>query len=307
MARKSKWDRFKNIKSDAIIQIPDLNIILADTAETQSEIEGVEYDNKSISNLVNPDTQNNLLKKSDVDCDIIICIPSHNRYNKIKHLLTQFYSQPTKYSFKIVLLNDGSDEIKYDSIPKKFKDLIYIKNPTPNGKALHWACYSQMWSVVKHLKFSYLLQMDDDFILCDNFLDKIVEHLILASQLDSRVIGIAPHLWSFSNYNENIEESWWKNNNSIDGIGLFHSSILKDLNYSLQPVSSTVSKIGHSVQVWNQFRTYSERNNKIFARTSTSLVFHDGNDDSQLHTNFRNKKKIYSQRLDKSLLKYVKK
>lgn len=241
----------------------------------------------------------------EVIFDVAICIPSHNRYEKIYRLLTQFYTQETKFTFQIILLNDGSEDSRYNDLTNQFPKLVYLKNPIPNGKEYHWVCYSQLWGMIKHFKYTYLLQLDDDFILCDNFLNKIINILEEQHKINNNIIGIAPHSWSFHKDNSKINEEWWQNNTLIDGIGLFYIQILKDLNYTLNPVKN-VTHIGVSVKVWSQFHDYLVKENKIIYRTPTSLAYHDGNLDPQLHKNFRNIKQIHTQNLDKSLLKYIK-
>lgn len=235
-------------------------------------------------------------KKVWVDYDIVIAIPSFNRYDKIVRLLKQFYNQKTKYSFKIILLNDGSTDDRYDKIINNFPDIIYLKNDKPNGKAMHWYCYNQMWAHLIKYKCHAVLQMDDDFILSDLFLDNIIDLFFNKKEENGNIMAIAPHLWSFKKV---CEEGWWRRNDFVDGIALIDIDVIEQMNYVLKPVNSVeVMKSGATVRVWSQISEGIIKNKCIIYRTDKSLVYHDGNDDSKLHGDVRkdNKGGVYTQK-----------
>jgi hypothetical protein len=230
-------------------------------------------------------------KKNYVDYDIVICIPSYERYEKIYRMLSQFYSQKTKYSFKIILLNDGSSDILYDKLVEIFPELIYFKNETPNGLSGHWYCYNQMWELLKNITCHAILNLDDDFILCDKFLDKTLNIFFREKERDNKILAIAPHTWSFNK----IDSIYEFPKNAIDGISIFDSDFIKALNYQLNPVYFRRVSIGNSAGVWKQISSIINHNNYSVFRTEYSYVWHDGNDDSKLHGDFRKKKAIYTQ------------
>lgn len=243
------------------------------------------------------ETQIQYQKKVFVDYDIVICIPSFNRYNKIIRLIKQFYEQKTKYTFKIILLNDGSTDIKYNKITKVFHEISYIKNDVPNGKALHWYCYNQMWNLLRNIECHAILEMDDDFIICDNFLDTICDLFFQKKMEDGNIMAIAPHLWSFKN--EDTFENWWKRNDFIDGIALIDVVVIKYMDYMMKPVDiNIVSQPGKPVQTWIQITNAIKMIDGYIYRTENSLVYHDGNDDSKLHGDVRknNLNGVYTQR-----------
>jgi len=234
----------------------------------------------------------------DIDCkDIIICIPSHDRYEKVKRLINQFYEQETKHSFKIILLNDGSCDLRYDTLKDDFSDIFYLKNDVANGKPLHWYCYNQMWNLVRDFKCYAILQMDDDFILSNNFLNTIVDLYFEQKIICERVMAVAPHLWSFKELVDS--EKWWKLNTVVDGIALIDITVIKSIDYELQPVDvEAVCKKGAPVRAWTQISSAITDIRGIIYRTENSLVYHDGNDDSKLHGDVRNdgKNGVYTQR-----------
>src|SRR5690606_30973023 len=118
-----------------------------------------------------------------------------------------------------------------DSIKEKYPNVFYLKNEKSNGKIQHWYCYNQMWDVVKNIDTKTVLQMDDDFIICGNFLDTILSIFFEQKQQNANMMVVAPHLWSFY---ENVEtEDWWKRNDLVDGIGLFSIEFLKKIDFKL--------------------------------------------------------------------------
>ena len=243
-------------------------------------------------------------KRIDVDYDIAICIPSYNRYEKICRLLNQFYNQDTKYTFIVVLLNDGSDDKRYDELEKRFNRFIYIKNDKPNGKLNHWYCYNQMWNEIRKYNLHAVLQMDDDFILCNNFLNKIVDEFFKQKNIDGNIMGISPHTYSFNKYSKN--ESFWYNKTFVDGISLLDVDVLKYMNYQMIFPGINAGKRGTTAGTWHQINDTVKKMGGYYYRTEKSLVFHDGNNDSKLHGGLRKIKKIYTQKMCDSLKNIIK-
>jgi hypothetical protein len=230
-------------------------------------------------------------KKVFVDYDVVICIPTYDRYDKVMRMINQFYSQKTKYTFKIILLNDGSGDNRYDKIVNDFPELIYIKNDTSNGLEKHWQNYNQMWEHIKKIECHAILDMDDDFILCDKFLTKVLNVFFREKEKNNCILAIAPHTWSF----DRVSSIYNFPKNSIDGIGLFDAKFITALNYQLNPIYFKNARIGNSAGVWGQITKILNNNNYFVYRTEYSLVWHDGNEDSKLHGEFRKNKAIYTQ------------
>ena len=235
--------------------------------------------------------------KAFVDYDVVICIPSYNRYEKVKRLISQFYSQTTKYRFKIILLNDGSTDNSYNDLIKEFPQITYLSNKTPNGKTMHWYCYNQMWSYLKNIEYYTVLQMDDDFILSKNFLNNILDLYFKLKQENNTILAISPHLWSFNK--KSNHEMWWDKKDFVDGIALIDESVISSMKYEMKKVDVVmVSKPGIPVRTWIQISEAIVKMGGIIYRTQNSLVYHDGNDDSKLHGDVRKKGKngVYTQK-----------
>ena len=65
------------------------------------------------------------IKPENVDYDVLIYISSFNRYKNVKGLLTQLFTQKSKYTFKVILMNDGSENRWYNQFPTMFPEIIY--------------------------------------------------------------------------------------------------------------------------------------------------------------------------------------
>src|SRR5690606_17726513 len=66
-------------------------------------------------NLKKPTTLSSIVEigVDDKIYDVVICIPSHNRFEKVLRIIDSLYEQKTNHLFKIILLNDGSSDSRY--------------------------------------------------------------------------------------------------------------------------------------------------------------------------------------------------
>ena len=152
-----------------------------------------------------------------------------------------------------------------------------------------------MWDKIRNIKCHAVLQMDDDFILCDDFLDRIVDLYFEKKNENSRIMAISPHLWSFKEFVDS--ESWWKRKDFVDGIALIDDAVIKYMEYQMKPVNiEEVSKSGVPVRAWTQISGAIRKMDGIIYRTEFSLVYHDGNDDSKLHPNARKGGGVFTQK-----------
>lgn len=237
------------------------------------------------------------VKNDNVNYDVVVCIPSHNRYDKLKRIIEQLINSNSKYSYLMVILNDGSSDERYDTLTTEFPGICYLKNDLANGKVLHWYCYNQLWKILRTVTSHVVLQMDDDFILCENFLDKIVDMFFEKKKENVKIMAISPHLWSFKEKSD--YELWWKRTDFVDGIALIDYNVIKFIDFELQPVDvNEVIKPGVPVKAWPQISKGIKDYGGIIFRTSESLVYHDGNDDSKLHSDIRkdNLNGVYTQK-----------
>jgi hypothetical protein len=232
------------------------------------------------------------IKMSDVDYDVIICISSNNRYDKVTRLLDQFFSQKSKYSFKIVFLDDASIDPQYKNIEKNYPQLDYYCNTKNNGRDLYWYTVTQLWQNMKIYKSNTVLMIDDDFIICNNFLNILNDFFFYVKTENNNVVAIAPHLHSYS-MNFKFRD-WWYNQYSVDGISLFDRKFLESFDYRLQPVSVEQLNSERHAHGWSQIQNKILIEDKMAYKTKYSIAFHDGNDESILGKGNNKKAKAYT-------------
>lgn len=222
--------------------------------------------------------------------DIIITISSYNRYDKLTRILDQLYSQSTKCSFSIVILNDGSDDARYANLKKNYPTINFINNKTNGGKLYYWKSINSLWELAKNkYQFEYLLQIDDDFILCDNFLNILYDDISRVRVSDNTYIAYSFHL----NSKNDLEQPRWDCKYWIDGGGLYHIDFLKKIDFKIDEISKSRFNSKYiSSGVWKQItKKINEFGFKIL-KSNYSLVKHDGNMDSKMNANLRKKKPI---------------
>jgi hypothetical protein len=243
------------------------------------------------------------VRKKDVDYEIIICISSYNRFDKLEKLLNQFYEQKSEYSFKIIVVNDASTDTRYEQIQKKYLDLDYQRNEKNNGRDLYWYTVTQLWQAAKHYTSNMLLMIDDDFVLANNFLS-LLGHLFYNLKAENNsIVGIAPHLHS---YHVNILfMGWWYNTYSCDGVCLFDRNFIAEFDHRLQPVlKSELDSVAHA-HGWSQISKRIFTENKIAYKTKVSIAFHDGNNESMLGKNNPRKTNANTHYFTKIVQSYV--
>ncbi|MFW5847694.1 MAG: glycosyltransferase family A protein [bacterium] len=229
-------------------------------------------------------------KRETVDYDVIIAICSFNRYKKVKRLLNQLLEQKSKYTFRIMLMNDGSTKGNYQEF--KNYDIIYIENKINGGKNLYWKTVSTLWERAKNFETHAFLQIDDDFLLCENFIDTLMNKFFELKEKNSQYCGIRYHV---RDYNRVIE-LYSKYDNDMqggDGGTLFDIDFIKYINYNI-PKQIVKNKLDHT-HVWSHINdNIKEYGGRIYV-CPQSLAYHDGNEDSKHHPIIRKKKKICTQ------------
>lgn len=247
------------------------------TERTRARISGI--NNKNV-----------YIKNENVKYDAVIIIPSYNRYSKVKSLLKQIHEQKTKYNFKIVLLNDGSTDLKYRVLIKMFPDMVYLENETNYNKRGYWKTINKLFSVVKNNSAHTVIQIDDDYILCDNYLDILIDKFFDLKKIDNNYIGISFHR------DREVYPSQWGSGDRIDGGTLFDYSFIGSINFRIDEIFESRWKHNKELSsgVWPQINTKIVKMKKTVHRTEYSLVKHNGNEDSKMNKILRDKLPIFT-------------
>lgn len=107
----------------------------------------------------------------------IITITTRNRPEMLLSLLKQLAEQNTEHKFTAFIFDDNSSE-DYKEVIKfcsENKNLIYSKTCNYFGKKNYWTLVNVVFSTLKYSEFDYFIQLQDDVVLCDNFIDKAIE------------------------------------------------------------------------------------------------------------------------------------
>jgi len=193
------------------------------------------------------------IKKENVDYDIMIYIATYNRYDFLYQLLTQLFSQETKYTFKIVINDDGSDDSRYNKLIDEFPEVILIKNEYNLGREGYWLTTKKMWDVIKNYKCHAIVQIDDDFKLCDNFLNLLMNNFFEIKKENNSYMGIRYHigLLNNNNYDPDVYFNRKFRFQGVDGGTLFDSTFFELFNYEIDEIYHKNRKQkGHNIWMY---------------------------------------------------------
>jgi len=207
--------------------------------------------------------------------DIIICV------------LNQLFSQKTNYSFKVIIMNDGSTEKKYDNLKKEFPDIIYLERKINGGRRSYWETTNTIFEELRKYSSYAVIQIDDDFILCNDFINILIDKFFELKAENNSYMGIKYHLASFNevgDISKNVFD-WKKTLQTLDGGSLFDPEFLKLFDYKLP-----------NYHVWGQLYKYIREFGVMVYTFRESLAYHDGNFDSKMYPVGRINRKIYTKR-----------
>jgi len=237
------------------------------------------------------------IKKLKVDFDTVIYISSFNRYNKIKNILSQLYSQKTKYSFKIILMNDGSFEGDYNGLKEEYPEMTYLKNQTNGGKKFYWRTKNIIWNIVKKYETHAIIQIDDDFILCDSFIDNVMDEFFTMKEISNTYMGVRYH-YGHRDINFEFDEEYWdrtKYFHGFDGGSVFDPQFMEMFDYKIDEIPQENFKdSGAHSYVWSSLNDLLIKYGVLVHKTKNSLAWHDGNLDSKMHPKIRLVRKVHT-------------
>lgn len=243
------------------------------------------------------------VRETDVDFDVVICISSFNRFDKVNKLLSMFFTQESKFTYKIILLDDNSTDKEYLTLENKYPELEYRRNKKNNGRNLYWYTVTQLWQYAKNYKSNTILMIDDDFVLCEKFLNTLCDFFYHIKNENNNVVGIAPHLHSYAL--NVVQMDWWYNTFSVDGLCLFDRKFIESFDYRLEIVTEQELRAEAHAHGWSQIQKKIKAENKMVYKTRYSLAYHDGNDESRLGSENQKKSKAYTYYFNKDGYNYM--
>lgn len=228
---------------------------------------------------------NNAIQNNNEQQNIFISICTFNRPKTLKKLLTEIFKQTTKHNFLISIFDDNSEE-DYDFINEfKGNKLVYYKSKVNNGKHRYWENINHQLNLFKKLKFEYFLQIDDDFLICDNFLNLCVENINKHTKEDKKTMAMRIH----KDFRAN--KQIWGTKNWVDGGTLYKRLFFENIGFYIKPINKNRWKINNHLSsgVWEQLSRKMQKFGWSSKNTDKSLVYHIGYKDSKMNPEARKK------------------
>ena len=232
-----------------------------------------DYIRRGIKIESNPKFSKNYIKR-EYEYDSVILITSYNRYDFLYNLLNQLYTQETEYKFKVIVVNDGSDDVRYLKLINNYPKLIIINNEKNYGKKLYWKTINSGLKKAKDYPSNTVLQIDDDFQLCDDFLDNIFKIYYEKKHENNKILCISFHLYDKSHE----DEGRWGLKYWVDGGGLYDIEFIREIKYNVNeiPIKRWENNKNLSTGVWRQISIRINGLGCVIYKTPVSYVKHLG-------------------------------
>lgn len=212
-----------------------------------------------------------------------VIISSYNRYDKLINIIKKINSENN--SIEINILDDGSTDDRYKNLSDLYNNVNILKNEYNYGRKEYWKSINKLFNVCKTKKYEMVIQIDDDFILCDNFIKKVTEKL---KKSDCCCFHYQ--------YNGLENNRWGLKDNWVDGGIVFKGDFLKKINYEIKEINKFRWNFDCNMSsgVWHELSKEINKMGLKVLKTKKSYVLHDGNDDSKMNSNIRKNNPIYS-------------
>jgi hypothetical protein len=226
-------------------------------------------------------------KREKVDYDALVIISSYDRFEKLDRILGQLFTQPTKFNIRVIVYNDGSSDERYKTLPEKYPELMYLSSTANNGKFFYWRSINVLLKKVSRYTTHVVIQIDDDFILCDGFINEVMQVFFKSKELDNRYIAINYHNNSICNEGKKI---WFGFDHGVDGGTVFDFNFLETLRFKIDPIPQHRWRKNPKLSsgVWTQVTKKINDWGLLTYKLNYSLACHDGNGDSKMNKVERN-------------------
>ena len=198
-------------------------------------------------------------------------ISSYNRYEKVLNLLSQIHL----YDSDVILIDDNSNDVRYSFLEEIFPKLTYIKHNINYGRGKYNLTTKELINKGLELKSDYYIKLEDDLILCGDFLNVLEK--ILSNDILLNIFSLSDSAWGIKGY--------------VDGNFACSYDVLQEVLNGLPSKVNMEKNVGTGIgrSITNFFYKKSKYN---IVNTNLSLCQHDGNNDSKLHPKHRLKNPI---------------
>jgi hypothetical protein len=223
---------------------------------------------------------------------ILILISSYNRFNSLLRLLNQITKQDTDYEYDIIVSDDSSTDVRYKNLNKYIeKDLTIIKTKKNNGKTKYWLTINSALSLIREKEFDLLIQLDDDFEICENFLNKTIDLFIKNINENNKIAAMSLHL----NSQVDLNGSRWSLGSSwVDGGTIYTKKIIENLNFKIDPINEKRWIVDKKLSsgVWQQLSVRINKLGYYIIKPNYSFLNHSDDNDSKMNLNTRKENPI---------------
>lgn len=214
-------------------------------------------------------------------------VASYNRYEWLQSIIRELY----KYNdIRIFICNDCSTDERYGSLRSDGR-ITYLKTPQNGGKKMYYKTITSLLRACQPYNPDYVIQVDDDFQLCDYFVDRILHEFNRIKLKDDKYTAIHYH----HNVSDRTISRWQFGANWLDGGIVLDNRILKIMRWCIPPPRSNwFHDPNMSSGAWYRLsQKINNRNLKIY-KTKYSYALHLGISDSVMHTDFRKLHNIHT-------------
>jgi glycosyltransferase involved in cell wall biosynthesis len=216
--------------------------------------------------------------------DILFLIPTYNRYDSLKVVINRIVEQVGSLNYKIIVIDDYSNDPRYSSLSDDYKNLVYLRNIKNNGRDFYYLTVNELFKQSLIYRSEKYVFLADDSLPSKNFISYIDRYL----QLGAKVVNTAIHK----------KETYknWNLDNWVDGGFVITDDIFSKINYPFETneIRTNFTKESYGTGV---FKAFSERLLKFKIKVhfpKYSLLDHLGHTDSVMHTEIRKKEQIHS-------------
>jgi len=221
-------------------------------------------------------------KKENVDYDVIVIISSYDRFKKLDKILNQLFTQLTQFTIEVIVYNDGSTDKRYTELSIKYPRLMYLSSTVNNGKFLYWKSINVLLKKVSRYRAHAVIQIDDDFVLCDSFINEVMGEFFNSKRIDNRYIAINYHNNSICEKGEKI---WFGYKHGVDGGSVFDFRFLELIKFKIDPIPMSRWRKNPRLSsgVWTQITKKINTHSLKTYKLNYSLACHEGNGDSKMN------------------------
>ena len=160
----------------------------------------------------------------------------------------------------------------------------------------YWQTITTLFKKASEYDSYVVIQIDDDFFLCDKFIDRLIDKFFEGKKEDNKNVAIHYHLPLSAG-----KRSYWGTSNGVDGGALFDVNFLSEINHTIESISMRRWKLNAELSsgVWKQISNKIHYNSLLTYKLEHSLVEHDGNEDSKMNTTQRDRSPILTEKFKK--------